>query len=136
MIGRPYKLNVWFYTLLSSLVIYGAGILCVTSSAEAQSNKEVRVAVDQLRATLITATAQLRATLISDTGKLSASQKSTTVHLKTDLVNSLNQLLSALTEMNTALSAIQNTQERRVDNNQLYCSMVPFTGNPGPANYI
>ena len=91
------------------------------TSAQAQSSKEVRVAVDQLRATLVSTLDKLRATLITENSKLAAAEKSSTGTLKTGLLRSLNQELSALAEVTTALNTIQDKQERRVDPNHLYC---------------
>jgi hypothetical protein len=92
------------------------------TSADAQSNRDVRVAVDQLRATLVSTLDKLRATLITENSKLAAAEKSSTGNLKTGLLRSLNQELSALAEVTTALNTIQDKQERRVDPNHLYCS--------------
>ena len=111
MISKPSKFKLLLNLLICGLFLSSAGIISLSSPVEAQSSKEVRVAVDQVRATLINTTNELR-----------AAEKSNTANLKSGLLKSLNQLLSALTQIATVLDTAQDKQERKVDNNQLYCT--------------
>lgn len=113
MFKNTTKLLVPGQTLISGLLFICVGISLVTSSVEAQpeSNREVRVAIDQLRATLISTSREIREV-----------QRSTNAKLQSGLQKSLNQQLTVLTQINDVLDTIEDRQVRRIDSNQLYCS--------------
>lgn len=111
MIKKSGRLSI---LLCLFLVISSEVILSVHSLAEAQSNKAVKSAIDQLRETLETSTETLR-----------LSEKSSTTDLKTDVLENLNLIYGALTQVVNALDTIQTQQDKRIDSDHLYCTMRP-----------
>lgn len=110
MIRERQKFGPFFHLIVCGLLLCGAGIISVSSSAEAESNNEVRIAIDRVRATLVRTANELK-----------ASEKATSANLKSGVLKSLNQSLNALTQIDATLNTIQDRQERRIDPNHLYC---------------